>query len=370
MPRRFLYLVATAQVFISAIHIILFFCVAFFFPAIINHNILWFTLTMLLSIFFFGSLVLTFKYNNLFTRTLYRIGSVWMGLFFHIGVATAISLVVYVVAADFTSVVHFWKFAATMYIIAIAFTVYGLINKLVIRTVQLSLDIKNLPEQWKQRKIIFMSDLHLGRIQWTGFSERVVSLIKNHAPDMVLIGGDLFDGGAMPFEKLMQPFKDLRINQGIYFVTGNHEKYPDDPKTLEHITNAGIKIIDDQLIDVDGLLLAGIGYHEQETLDEFLGKLHSLKIDPKRPTIMLKHVPDPNHIEMIEQAGVDLQLSGHTHRGQTYPFRHITKRLFNGFDYGLKRLRDLQVYTSSGIGIFGPPMRIGTQSEIILITFK
>ena len=93
-----------------------------------------------------------------------------------------------------------------------------------------------------------------------------------------------------------------------------------------------------------------------------------MNIDPSKPSILLKHIPD--HREAVEKSGINFQISGHTHHGQIWPFRYITKKIFKGFDYGLKSLNNLQIYTSSGVGTWGPPLRIFTKSELIKITFE
>ena len=112
----------------------------------------------------------------------------------------------------------------------------------------------------------------------------------------------------------------------------------------------------------------GVPYGDSTCPIRLRATLEGLHLDPGQASILLNHVP--NRLPIVEQAGVSLQLSGHTHGGQIFPFNWLTRRVFGKFTYGLQRFGELQVYTSSGAGTWGPPMRVGTHPEIVLITFK
>ena len=96
--------------------------------------------------------------------------------------------------------------------------------------------------------------------------------------------------------------------------------------------------------------------------------LSRLAIDPRKPSILLKH--EPRDLDVAEAAGISLQISGHTHKAQMWPLVYVAQRSYKGFAYGLKRLGRMQVYTSSGVGSWGPPMRVGTDGEIVVITLQ
>ena len=137
---------------------------------------------------------------------------------------------------------------------------------------------------------------------------------------------------------------------------------------LQAIEAAGIRVLDNEVTDVEGVQIVGDDYLATSHNDAFVKALGSITLDADRPTILLKHVPI--HLETAERAGIDLQLSGHTHRAQIFPLSLITKIIFRGYDYELKPLGNMQVLTTSGVGTWGPPLRVGSNSEIVVITFE
>ena len=118
---------------------------------------------------------------------------------------------------------------------------------------------------------------------------------------------------------------------------------------------------------VDGLQIVGVHDGALANADRLRAILKSLDLERGQASILLAHTP--SRLPIAEQAGISLQLSGHTHRGQMFPFTWLTSRVFGQYTYGLNRFRDLMVYTSSGAGTWGPPMRVGTQPELVLIRF-
>ena len=119
------------------------------------------------------------------------------------------------------------------------------------------------------------------------------------------------------------------------------------------------------MVEVEGLQIAGIAY-KHETMLDFAKTLTSLNLNKNKPSILLKHVP--KQLEEAEEAGVSLQLSGHTHFGQIWPGNLITKRYWKGYAYGLKKYKKMQIFVSSGLGTWGPPMRLFSKSEMVKIT--
>ena len=151
-------------------------------------------------------------------------------------------------------------------------------------------------------------------------------------------------------------------------MTGNHEEFSDNSKYLRAVRQAGIRVLYNEMIDLEGLQLIGVDYRDSRDRKQFETILKNMRIDPGKPSILLKHAP--LHLEIAEEQGISLQLSGHTHRGQVFLFRFITHRVYQGYDYGLKRFGRLLVNTSSGAGTWGPPMRLDTKPEIVLIEFQ
>lgn len=370
MRRIFLILVLIGQLIISGAHFLLYLSWILFFPELRHAEIIILPVLGLLSISFLVTLIVSFRHNNRPVRFFYLLSAVWTALLLYLIFAALLSLAIFILGMTFQKMT--WNYpliAAILNVFAVLLTVYGLINSRVIRITKIAVKLKNLPAQWQNRTAVMVSDLHLGHIQNQGFAKKVVRKINDLGPDIIFIPGDFFDGGYSDWTGLALPFKELRSNLGTYFVSGNHDKFPQNPEHFEALTKSGIKFIDDSLIEVDGIQIVGDGYYSSETPESFEAKLKSLNINKNLPAILLKHVPTAGHLQAAERAGIDLQLSGHTHHGQTYPFRYITRKIFKGFDYGLKEFGQMLVYTSSGVGTWGPPMRVATKSEIVLLRF-
>jgi predicted MPP superfamily phosphohydrolase len=221
---------------------------------------------------------------------------------------------------------------------------------------------------WKDKKIVFVSDFQLGNIYGRKFVERVAKKIAALDPYVVLIGGDLYDGVVCDEAKLVEPLRALQPAGGTYLITGNHEYYLRDPaRATTAVRTAGITILNDEKKEIGGIDVIGVDYRSAHKREDFKKVLERIGIDPAKPSILLKH--EPTDLDVAATAGISLDLSGHTHHGQIFPLTFFTWQIYKGFDYGLKRLGAMQVYTSSGIGTWGPPLRLGTKSEVVVIEF-
>jgi predicted MPP superfamily phosphohydrolase len=261
-----------------------------------------------------------------------------------------------------------WLAGIISFSVAIAFIFYGFWQAQRAMMTRVAVSLPNLPDPWIGKTIVFVSDLHLGDVFGVRFARKVVGRISALAPEAVLVGGDLYDGLRCDAPKLIAPFKTLAALYDIYFVTGNHDYLGKSEEYIAAIRNAGINVLKNEVVDLRGMQLAGVDYNDAHHKDGFERALKNISIDDSKPSIFLKHVPD--NLDVSAAHGFSLQLSGHTHRGQFWPLSFITRRLFNGYDYGLKPLGAMQVYTSSGVGAWGMPFRLGTKSEIVAITLK
>jgi predicted MPP superfamily phosphohydrolase len=129
-----------------------------------------------------------------------------------------------------------------------------------------------------------------------------------------------------------------------------------------------MKVLNNQKVTVDGLHIAGVPFGDSTSPIRLRATLEGMHLDPGEASILLNHMP--SRLPIVERAGVSLQLSGHTHGGQLFPFNLPTRRVFGRFTWGLHKFGNLQVYTSTGAGTWGPPMRVGTHPEIVLLTFE
>lgn len=237
------------------------------------------------------------------------------------------------------------------------------------QTTSIKVSLPNLPASWRGKKAVFVSDVHLGNIRTAKFAKRVVRNINTLKPEAVFIGGDLYDGVRCDIPGIIEPLRELHAPLGIYYITGNHEYYLKDvPRALRAIGDLGIRILGNAKADVGGLTVIGVDDKDTHNREQYKKILENIGVEKNKPTILLKHEPD--HLDVARDAGIAMGFFGHTHRGQIYPLSYITKQMYKGFDYGLKRLGSLQVYTSSGVGTWGPPLRLGTRSEIVLVEFS
>ena len=228
--------------------------------------------------------------------------------------------------------------------------------------------MENLPQAWRGRRAVLLSDLHLGHVRNGRFLRRIVAKTMRERPDVVFVAGDLYDGTAIDTARAAEPLRELRAPQGAYFVAGNHEQFGDDSQYLRAVAGAGVRVLENEKVEADGLQIVGVPY-KHATQDEHLrAVLERIGVDRNRASIFLTHAPDRPHISA--EAGFSLQLSGHTHLGQFIPWTWMVRRIYRQFAYGLSRIGKMQVYTSSGAGTWGPPLRFGSSPEIVLLCFE
>jgi uncharacterized protein len=225
-----------------------------------------------------------------------------------------------------------------------------------------------LPAAWHGRRAALISDLHLGHVRNGTFLRRMVAKILSEEPDAIFIAGDLYDGTAIDAARAAEPLNKLTAPHGVYFVAGNHEQFGDDSNYLNAIAAAGVRVLSNEKVEVDGLQIVGVPYRNAVQDGPFRSVLHRIRLDRDRASILLTHAPD--HPEIAEAAGVSLQLSGHTHLGQFVPWSWMARRIYRQFVYGLSRVGKMQVFTSSGAGTWGPPLRLGSNPEIVMLEFE
>ncbi|MGY1670290.1 metallophosphoesterase [Geodermatophilus sp. SYSU D00710] len=224
-------------------------------------------------------------------------------------------------------------------------------------------------------RLVTFSDAHLSSTYSGRRFERVVELVDAQRPDAVAIVGDLVDGELTRLREEVAPVADLVAAQGVYFVTGNHEYYADPVALVRHLETLGVRTLRNERVALgrDGATVDLAGVDDVSAADSgFPGHRTDLDAaldgrDESTPVVLLAH--QPVAVAQSEAAGVDLQLSGHTHGGQLWPL-----------DYGIRwdqpavegysRHGDTQLYVTSGIGFWGPPMRVGARPEVIVVELR
>ena len=311
---------------------------------------------------------LSFRYSNFLVRNLYTASASWLGIFYLLILASLLSWILYCLAKLFHFPLDRRILIMVLIGIALMASLYGFINAGVIRIKTVRLQLPHLPSAWKGKTAVWVSDTHLGQVRNFRFAQQIASMIQNLHPDILFIGGDLYDGGgAMDLNHMIEPFSQITSPYGTYFITGNHEEFYDNQPFLQALHRAGIRVLYNEKVELDGLQIIGVDYRDSRNQEQFRTILQKMDIDRQKPSILLKHTPFD--LEIARDQGITAQLSGHTHHGQVFLFRFITSWVYKGYDYGLKKLGDLLVYTSSGAGTWGPPMRLDTKPEIVVIYF-
>jgi predicted MPP superfamily phosphohydrolase len=222
-------------------------------------------------------------------------------------------------------------------------------------------------------KIAVASDIHLGTIIGRARLDRIVETINGLDPDLVLFPGDIVDEDLGPVigENLGESLRSITSRLGVFAVTGNHEYIGGVDAACHYLGEHGITILrDTTTILPNGLQLIG---REDRARRQFAGMLRKplgelmRGIDPAKPVILLDH--QPFGLDEAAQAGVDLQLSGHTHHGQIWPINFITQAIYE-LSWGYLRVGATHIYVSSGVGTWGPPVRLGNSPEIVLISLR
>lgn len=325
------------------------------------------TLTVL-SVSFVAASLLAFRYSHLLVRLFYTICAAWLGMLSFSLLAACSCWVLYASVELFGLHLERGRVATVLFSLAFIVSLYGIINAARTRVTRITVQLPNLPDSWRGRVAALVCDTHLGHVRNYGFIRRVVTMLARLRPDIVLIAGDLYDGTSANLNRLAEPLAGLSPPLGAYFVTGNHEEFSDREKYLTAVRRSGIRVLNNEKVAVDGLQIVGVHYRESISPQRFRSILQQASLDRNCASILVTHAP--HRLEIAEEEGISLQLSGHTHRGQFFPWTLIVSRIYGLYAYGLNRFGNLMVYTSSGAGTWGPPMRVGTNPEIVLIHFE
>jgi predicted MPP superfamily phosphohydrolase len=225
--------------------------------------------------------------------------------------------------------------------------------------------LAKLAQEHSGYSIVQLTDVHIGPTLGREFLEGVVRAANDLAPDMVVITGDLVDGSVEELGPLVEPLARLRAKDGVFFVTGNHEYYSGADAWIAHLRTLGIRVLRNERVPVRGAFeLAGVDDassgrmlpgHGEDVARAVSGRDMSL------PLVLLAHQPKTLHA--AKAAGVDLQISGHVHGGQMVPFNWLAK-LDQPVVSGLHLIEKTWIYVSTGTGYWGPPMRVGSGSEV------
>lgn len=249
----------------------------------------------------------------------------------------------------------------------------GYINARTVRIRKVEVEIPKAVPSLQTLNIVMASDIHMGTLIARNKTEKLVNRINSLDPDIVLFAGDIVDEDLAPVIKynLGASLTRIRSKLGVYGITGNHEYIGGTEPAVRYLEEHGIRMLRDTAVLIgDAFWLVG---REDRDRPRFSGKprreLEDLMktVDTKRPVILMDH--QPFELQRAVRAGIDLQLSGHTHHGQVWPFNHITSAIYE-ISTGYGKFGETHFYVSSGYGTWGPPIRLGNRPEIVQIIVR
>jgi len=308
------------------------------------------------------------KRDNLFTRWYYIITAFWIGLLanFFIAIVFTYFLKYFLLLLNINPAHLFYQFI--FFAVAILLSLYGIYGARYPQITEYTIFIKDLPAAWDNKTIVQISDVHLGPVYRQFFFNRIMDKIAAINPEAVFITGDLFDGMEADFSWFGKPFNKINPPAGIYYSFGNHDLYLGFNRVMEILKNSPLIILDNKMKEVSGLQIIGINYSFEKDFDLEKNILDQVGYTENKPSLLLFHAP--KNIDLAKSAGIDLQLSGHTHDGQMFPFNFLAKWAHKGYGYGLFKLADFSLVVSRGVGTWGPPLRTSGPSEIVKIILK
>jgi predicted MPP superfamily phosphohydrolase len=314
---------------------------------------------------FFGILAtLTFSFvlatflmrldSNIIFKAYYFLSTLWLGV-----MLILVSLLIIFDAANFLHPLP--GFQSGIIILGLTFfiTIFAVANARRLTVKKLTIPV-NLG---RELSIVQISDLHIGTLRREKYLNKIVEKINFLNPDIVVLTGDLFDGGSKMHYSEILPLNKIRAP--VYFVFGNHDTYEGIDKVTEMLGRTKVKILRNELVVKNGLQIIGIDYSESKTF--LKEKLAALNIDKEKPSLLLFHIPVS--VNLLEEQGINLHLAGHTHAGQVFPFNFLDKLVYP-YASGLHNKENSYEYVSPGTGTWGPYMRLGSKNEITFVKLK
>jgi predicted MPP superfamily phosphohydrolase len=228
--------------------------------------------------------------------------------------------------------------------------------------------LKNLGGEMDGFTIVQITDVHIGNTVGRGFIEELVERVNRLQPDLVAVTGDLVDGDVGDLRDVAAPLAGLRAKHGVYFVTGNHEYYSGVEGWLKELRTLGMRVLRNERVRIErggaGFDLAGVDDHGAGKFEGH-GADYATALgerDRSVPVVLLAH--QPRQVHEAARHGVDLQISGHTHGGQIWPWHYIVSLQQGGLLAGMYRVGETQLHVSRGAGYWGPPVRVGAPPEL------
>lgn len=365
----------------SLVNIYIFYRVYSANPGLQNYKLIYTLTCFLASIIFIIAKILESRHSSVITDILNIVGGFWFAVMLYGFLFFLLSDIVFlilklpgIISGD--NIIHYRKWSFIVIAAVSSFLIIGgFINALIPTVKEYNIIINKPAGGIKTLRVAAVSDIHIGSIIRKRSLKKLSSIIKELKPDLILLLGDIVDGEIGPVLRgdLLRYFTWPSSADGLYAITGNHEYIGGAEKTIPYIESKGIRILKDEIVTLKGgiQLIGRIdrdSYRFYRKERQALAELMKLA-DTTKPVILLDH--QPFHLDEAAQYGVDLELSGHTHNGQMWPLNYVTSMIYK-LSYGYLKINNTHFIVSSGYGLWGPRVRSGSRSEVLLInlTFK
>lgn len=345
-------------------------------PSLQEHRLIYAIIFFLFAFLFIAAKILESRHSSVLSDVLNIVGGFWLAfmlygfLFFLLSdIVLLVLRIPGIIKGENILLFRKYSFFITIGVSSILI-IGGFINAIIPVKKEYNITINKYAGGIKTFRIAAASDIHLGSVIRKRSIKKLSKILQGMQPDIVLLLGDIVDGeiGPVMRDDLLQYFTIPKCNDGLYAITGNHEFIGGAARTIPYIESKGIKVLKDEVVTLEGgIQLIGridrdsFRFYRKErmTLEELMKQA-----DTSKPIILLDH--QPFKLEESASSGVDLELSGHTHNGQMWPLNYVTAKIYE-LSYGYLRKGNSQFIVSSGYGLWGPRVRSGSHSEVLLI---
>jgi len=337
-----------------------------FYFSIENTKVLYFLFPVLTAFMIFGVLPLS-NTTNSFGSLVYIMAATTMGLMLYLLLSVFLVDIIHLLTPLSSKTLGISALVITFLV-----SFFGILNSWNVQVTEQEVKIKGLT---KEVRAMHLSDIHIGHFRGRDFLQKIVDKTNEQNIDVVFITGDLFDGRINLSREELMPLTQLKAP--VYFIEGNHDRYTGVKEIKDHLRQINVTVLENELASWGELQIIGLNHmradnatydmHAAGNTSTIKGTLENLPFDRHKPSVLLHHSPDG--VQYANQHGIDLYLAGHTHAGQLFPVKYIADLIFK-YNKGLHDYNGTKIFVSQGAGTFGPPMRIGTKSELTRITLK
>ena len=344
-----------------------------------ENKILYTVIFITLAVTFIAAKLLESRHSSVFTDGLNIIGGFWMGFMLYAIMFFLLSDIIFIILRltgllESGNIPAFrrWSLLITSGI-SVLLIAGGFINAVIPVVKEYNITINKRVDGINKLRVAAVSDIHLGSIIRKRSIKKLSGMIEDMHPDVIFLLGDIVDGELGPVLRgdLLKYFKGPETTDGLYAITGNHEFIGGASRTIPYIESKGIRVLKDEVVILPGgiQLIGRLDRDSRRFFNKERMPLEELMkgIDHSKPIILLDH--QPFHLAETEKNGIDLQLSGHTHNGQMWPLNYLTRKIYE-LSYGYMKKGNSQIIVSSGFGLWGPRIRLGSRSEVMLINIE